>query len=77
MARISERGTEVGCPVVLTREQELHFRRAPEPVQPVAQAHDRMFPEHARAGKAHHDLDLFASRALIAMDRALSTGRFF
>ncbi len=36
-----------------------------------------MFPEHARPGVTHHDLDLFTSRALITMDRALGTCRFF
>jgi len=43
----------------------------------MAQAHDGMFPQHARSGVTHHHLDLLASCALITMDRALGAGRFF
>jgi len=55
-------------------DAESDFRRLAESVQPVTQAHDGMFPHHARPGVAHHRLDLFAARALVAVDGALGAG---
>lgn len=51
-------------------------RRAPA-VQPVAQAHQRMFPHHARTGVTHDAANLFAPIALIAMHRTFGAGRLF
>ena len=45
-------------------------------VKPVAQGQNRMPPEHARAGIAHHRPDLFAPGWLIAVNRALVTNGF-
>jgi hypothetical protein len=43
----------------------------------MAEALERVFPKHARAGVAHHRPDLFPARALVAMDRASGASRFF
>jgi len=59
------------------RERFLHLRRLTEAVQPVTQAHQRMFPHHARSGVTHHDTDLFAAVALVAMHRTICARRFF
>src|ERR1035441_1040001 len=40
-------------------------------IEPVAQAQNRVPPQHARPRVTHHGFDLFAPRRLIAMDRAL------
>lgn len=53
----------------------LHRRRLAEAVQPVAQAHDRMFPHHARPGMAHYHAGLFAAVALVTMHGAVGTRR--
>lgn len=58
-------------------KRSLDFRRFPESIEPVIEAHDRMFPDHARAGVAHDDTHLFPPLTLIAMHRALGTGWFF
>ena len=47
------------------------------PIQPVAQAHDGMFPQHARTGVTHHDAGLFAAVALVTMHRAIGARRLF
>ena len=47
-----------------------------EAVQPMAQAQNRMPPQHARAGITHHHLDLLAPGALIAMDWHLTQTGF-
>ena len=53
------------------------FRNPSETIQPVAQAHDGMFPDHARTGIAHHHPDLLAARGLITMDWAIRASRLF
>lgn len=55
----------------------LHRRRLAEAVQPVVQAHDRMFPHHARPGMAHYHAGLFAAVALVAMHRTVGARRLF
>ena len=46
-------------------------------VQPVAQGHDRVFPDHARSGVAHHGLDLHLVPVLVTVYLASSAGRLF
>ena len=50
-------------------------RRFAETVQPVAQAHYRMLPQHARTSVAHPLANLFATFALVAMHGARGTDR--
>ena len=50
-----------------------HCGRLAKTIQPMAQAQNRMLPQHARTGVTHHGSDLLAPDALIAMDRALGT----
>ena len=52
-------------------DRESHFRRASKTIQPVTQAHDWMFPYHARPGVTHYRLDLLTAVTLIAMDGTL------
>ncbi len=58
-------------------DRESHFRSFSKAIQPVAQAHDWMFPQHARPGVTHHRLDLLAAVALVAMDRTVRACRLF
>ena len=51
-------------------------RRFATPIEPMAQAQDRMPPYHARAGIAHYRSNLFPPGPLIAMNRACGTDRF-
>jgi hypothetical protein len=53
------------------------LRRRAETVQPVAQAHDRMFPHHARPGITHYGAGLFAAIALVAMHGTVGARRLF
>jgi hypothetical protein len=46
-------------------------------VQPVTQAHQRMFPQHARPGVTHDPAHLLAAIALVTMNRTPGTRRFF
>ena len=50
-----------------------HGRRLAKAIKPMAQAQNRMLPQHARTSITHHRSDLFAPEALIAVDRALGT----
>jgi hypothetical protein len=50
-----------------------HGGRLVKAIQPMAQAQNRMLPQHARTGVTHHRSDLFAPNALIAMDRTFGT----
>ena len=59
------------------RERSLHLRRLAKAVQPVTQAHQRMFPHHARPGVTHHDADQFAAVALVAMHGTIGARRLF
>jgi hypothetical protein len=43
----------------------------------VSQTEQWVFPHHPWTGISHDDPDLFAAIALVAMNRALGTGRFF
>jgi hypothetical protein len=45
-------------------------------VNPMAHAHDRVFPHHSRTGIAHDHPHLLASFPLVAVDRAFGAGRF-
>jgi hypothetical protein len=45
-------------------------------VEPMAQAQDRMPPQHARAGITHHRSDLLAPGTLIAVNRTLGAKGF-
>ena len=56
--------------------ESFRLGRVAEAVQPVAQAHDRMFPHHARTGVTHDDAGLLAAVALVAMHRTIGARRF-
>ena len=62
-------------PVKIFRASNL--RRFTKTVQPVTHTHHGMLPNHARAGVTHHDPDLLAVMALVAMNRTFGAGRFF
>lgn len=51
-------------------------RRFATSIEPMAQAQNRVLPQHTRACIAHYCPDLFPPRALIAMNRAFDTNRF-
>jgi len=50
---------------------------AAEAIQPMAEAEERVLPEHTRAGKPHDRPDLGPAILLVAMDRTFRAGRFF
>lgn len=62
---------------LVVMERGSDFRGFSKTIQPVAQAHDWMFPYHARPGITHHRLYLLAAVALVAMDRTVRARRFF
>ena len=74
---LEEEVREVSGGKIVSGCRTSYFRRFSKSVQPVAQAHDRVFPNHARPGITHHHLDLFAADFLIAMNGALGTRRLF
>ena len=61
----------------ILENRELECWRFSESVQPVTQAHDGMFPHHFWPDLTHYDLDLFAARALVTVNRALGAGWLF
>jgi hypothetical protein len=62
---------------LVVMDRESYFRGFSKTIQPVTQAHNWMFPCHARPCVTHHRLDLLAAVALVAMNRTVRTRRLF